>query len=372
MPNKSPSYWDNTQFDIAIIGAGITGSMVAFFLEKKHPKLKVALIDAHPTPYGATTRNAGFACYGSLSEYVDDAKRHGEECALSLMLKRREGLSILKEILPPEQMDLRVDGGSELFQDSEASLFEKCLDIREALNHKISNSSHYPFKVTLKPTLESGLSEGVKVIYNQDEGSINSDLMLRQIQRRLSHIHKYFGCQVHQLSTHSSGVDIFTNHFTLTAGKVLVATNAVAKTLLSHLDVLPNRGQILVTSPIPSLNIKGNIHYQEGFYYARQLSDKRILIGGGRHIDMENEQTDRMETTSTIQTAIQQVLEAVIIPEGTHYSIDHQWAGLMGFGSNNEKSPLVGADGNVHYIVRLGGMGIALAPYLAKEWVDAI
>lgn len=372
LPNKTPSYWDKTQFDIAIIGAGITGSMVAFFLEKKYPSLKIALIDAHPSPYGATTRNAGFACYGSLSEYIDDAKKHGEDYAISLMQNRREGLQILKDILPAEEMDWKNEGGSELFLESETALFEYCLHIRENLNKNLSNSTSKPFKLILDPFKELGLNKDIKVVYNQDESSIHSGLMLRNIQRRLTQVHKIFGCQVNQLSPHQNGVDIFTNHFQLYAGKVLVSTNAMAKKLLPGLDVLPNRGQILVTSPINSVNIKGNIHYQEGYYYARQLGDKRILIGGGRNVDAKNEQTDGMETTPIIQTAIENVLQEAILPHNTNYSIDYRWAGLMGFGSKNEKTPLVGSEGNIHHIVRLGGMGIALAPYLAKKWVSEI
>ncbi len=346
--------------------------MVAFFLEKKYPSLRVALIDAHPSPFGATTRNAGFACYGSLSEYVDDTKRHGEDYALSLMLERREGLRILQECLPPEDMGWKREGGSELFLDSEKELLDECLAIRENLNTKLSKSPNNPFKVILDPSIDLGLSKNIQAVYNQDEGSIHSGLMLRSIQRRLSQVHTYFGTQAHHLSSHANGVEIHSNHFQLNAGKVLVSTNALAQELLPHLDVLPNRGQILVTSPIPSLNIKGNIHYQEGFYYARQLSDKRILIGGGRNVDFEKEQTADMEVTPEIQAAIENVLNEAIIPANTDYRIDYRWAGVMGFGSNNEKTPLVGVDGNIHYIVRLGGMGVALAPYLAKNWVNEI
>jgi hypothetical protein len=30
-------------------------------------------------PHGASTKNAGFACFGSISEIIDDLKSHSEE-----------------------------------------------------------------------------------------------------------------------------------------------------------------------------------------------------------------------------------------------------------------------------------------------------
>jgi hypothetical protein len=42
-------------------------------------------------PHGASTKNAGFACFGSISEIIDDLKSHSEG-GFQLVTKRWEGL----------------------------------------------------------------------------------------------------------------------------------------------------------------------------------------------------------------------------------------------------------------------------------------
>jgi len=46
----------------------------------------------------------------------------------------------------------------------------------------------------------------------------------------------------------------------------------------------------LVTKPIDGLRLKGVFHYDEGFYYFRNYKD-RIIFGGGRNLDFENEES---------------------------------------------------------------------------------
>ncbi|MFZ4545731.1 MAG: FAD-dependent oxidoreductase, partial [Saprospiraceae bacterium] len=69
------SYWEYESFfkdmDVAILGSGIVGLSAAISLKEKNPMLKVALIERSFLPYGASTRNAGFACFGSISELLE-------------------------------------------------------------------------------------------------------------------------------------------------------------------------------------------------------------------------------------------------------------------------------------------------------------
>jgi hypothetical protein len=44
-------------------------------------------------PHGASTKNAGFACFG-ISEIIDDLKSHSEEEVYQLVTKRLEGLRL--------------------------------------------------------------------------------------------------------------------------------------------------------------------------------------------------------------------------------------------------------------------------------------
>jgi glycine/D-amino acid oxidase-like deaminating enzyme len=90
----------------------------------------------------------------------------------------------------------------------------------------------------------------------------------------------------------------------LTAEQVLICTNAFAKSLLPELDVLPARGQILLTEPVEGLKIKGTFHYDEGFYYFRNL-DNRILLGGARNKFFDDEETFSQGTSEPVQQELE-------------------------------------------------------------------
>lgn len=74
------SYWEQKSLignpDVAVIGAGITGLNAAIRLKQLDPALDVLVLERGALPEGASTRNAGFACFGSPSELLADLAHH--------------------------------------------------------------------------------------------------------------------------------------------------------------------------------------------------------------------------------------------------------------------------------------------------------
>ena len=93
------SYWELkewfTNIDFTIVGSGIVGLNCALTLKRKYPKAKIIILEKGMLPQGASTKNAGFACFGSLSELIDDLKSHSEEEVFNLVDKRWKGLKLL-------------------------------------------------------------------------------------------------------------------------------------------------------------------------------------------------------------------------------------------------------------------------------------
>ena len=77
------SIWEKESFfshkNALIIGSGFAGLWTAYELANKKSSWKICVVDRGIIPTGASTRNAGFSCFGSLSELVADAKEMGEE-----------------------------------------------------------------------------------------------------------------------------------------------------------------------------------------------------------------------------------------------------------------------------------------------------
>ena len=159
----------------------------------------------------------------------------------------------------------------------------------------------------------------------------------------------------------------FRSHLPLRAEQVLICTNAFAQQLLSNIHVIPARGQVLVTSPIEGLSLKGTFHYDAGFYYFRNLGN-RVLLGGARNKAFEEETTTSMTITDTIQKELEQFLAQYILPD-YQYTITDRWSGIMGMG--NEKMPVIKEVApQVFCAVRMSGMGVALAPVIGEKIAD--
>ncbi len=151
---------------------------------------------------------------------------------------------------------------------------------------------------------------------------------------------------------------------TLLAEQVLICTNAFAKSLLPDLDIAPARGQILLTEPIDGLKIRGAFHYDEGFYYFRNL-DNRILLGGARNKYIHEEETFSADTSESVQQELEKFLKEIILP-GIPYRVSLRWSGTMAVGK--EKKPIVlKINDRIFCAVRMSGMGVALAPQLGKQ-----
>jgi len=159
-----------------------------------------------------------------------------------------------------------------------------------------------------------------------------------------------------------------TNRFEFNTRKLFIATNAFSKEL-GISKVKPGRAQVLITKPINNLSIKGTFHLDRGYYYFRNINN-RILLGGGRNLDINGEETSSFGETDLIQDKLENILKEIIFPK-TSVEVEHRWSGIMGLGSN--KLPILKTmSNNVFAGVRLGGMGVAIGSLVGKELADLL
>src|SRR5690606_3880181 len=90
--------------------------------------------DAGPIPSGASTRNAGFACFGSPTELLRDAAAMGVDRMLELVDMRIRGISKILEEFGRKAIDGVFQGGYELINSSTASRYSDLEDRVRWLN----------------------------------------------------------------------------------------------------------------------------------------------------------------------------------------------------------------------------------------------
>ncbi|TXD82648.1 FAD-binding oxidoreductase [Subsaximicrobium wynnwilliamsii] len=365
------SYWEIkswlTNVDFTIIGSGIVGLNCAISLSRKYPKAKILILEKGMMPQGASTKNAGFACFGSLSELIDDLGTHSEAEVIELVEKRWEGLQLLREMLGDKTIGFKAFGGYELFAETENDLFETCLSQKEHINSLL----HPIFKAEVFETRPNSFHfENIKDTYsfNAFEGQIDTGKLMEALLLKTASagVKILNDCRVKSFAEDNAGVHVHTEHFDFKTKKLLIATNGFAQHF-NISEVKPARAQVLITKPIENLSIKGTFHLEKGYYYFRNI-DNRILLGGGRHLDFKTEETTAFGETEIIQNKLETLLKTVILPK-QNFEIDHRWSGIMGVG-NQKKAIVKQMSNNVFCGVRLGGMGIAIGSLIGKELAE--
>ena len=374
------SFWETNsllQYDYAVIGAGIMGLSVASSILEKSPKSKIIILEKHLLPTGASTKNAGFACFGSLSELVADTQKMGENAMLTLVEKRWRGIQLLLKRLGKKNIDFQQNGGYELL------LTNQSIDFLQKISH--FNQLLFPiFKENVfhkkNEKINSFGFEKQKVnhlLFNKFEGQLDTGKLIKLLWEHTQKLGAKIitGAEVSAIENNQNGVLLSvkgvhnSDDISIKANQVIVCTNAFSNTLLPEIPIQPGRGQVLITKPLKKLKLKGTFHFDEGFYYFRNFYD-RVIFGGGRNLAIEEETTTIIAPNNKIQEDLKEKLSTIILPNQA-FEIEQAWAGIMAF--SDDKQPVVGEIApNIWASIRLNGMGIAISSALAEEITEQI
>jgi glycine/D-amino acid oxidase-like deaminating enzyme len=376
------SYWElshqQIHYDLIIIGAGFAGAWCALEYLKAKPESKILILERGQIPTGASTRNAGFACIGSATEMLSDIETMGETATFDLAEMRYAGIQKILATVKPEAINYEPCGGYELLHQGE--ILEKSKDKLDWINSAIARVTGEEAMFTW----ESGAMENLGItgfkamLKNRCDGAIHSGKLLAELHRII--IAKgatiLFGQEITCLEDSlcqtkpGKSVQIRTlSQKIFQADQILLCTNAFTHLLSKESKIIPARGQVFVTKPIPNLKLHGTFHYDEGFYYFRHLGD-RILIGGARNADFATEQTTLLETTELIQKTLEQFLQNHILKD-QNFEIEYRWAGVMGF-THSKMPEIFEINSKVHALIACNGMGVALLPIMAERAIARI
>jgi gamma-glutamylputrescine oxidase len=368
------SIWEKETFyapqDVVIVGSGFVGLWSAFQLKKKNPELKITIVDRGIIPTGASTRNAGFACFGSLSEVVYDAQTMGSDKMLQLVEMRFKGLERIQKYFD-DAIDFELCGGYELYDHSNKVSPEELQENIKYINSlfKSITDKKKTYKLVDGSIEAFGFGNTRHLVKNNLEGYLHSGKLIQALLSKVQGmgVQIFTQTEIKSLETGNHTIELQTNQsFNILTTQLLICTNAFAKDLLPEEDVVPARGQVLLTSPIENLPWKGTFHSDEGFYYFRNLG-KRVLLGGARNKAFDEERTIDMNTTAFIQSHLEKYLDKVVLPNFKgQYTIENRWSGIMAMGS--EKMPIVKeVQPNIFCCIRMSGMGVALAPIVSQQ-----
>lgn len=359
-----PSYWETTTFlrpaDVIIVGAGLTGLQSALNIKKKSPQADVLIVERAPVPRGASTRNAGFACFGGPTELLADWNAYGPEDMVQTVKERYDGIKALEAGFSQRNIDWEANGGYEIIDKPE---------VKEMVLQRLSGLNSLLQRVTgLAETWSvTDQKDGLLTLHNPIEAQLHPGKLVSRIMEdcREAGVRFMFGTEVKSIGKGHVETAEFGQ---LTGKEILVTVNAFARDLLPAdfpEEIRPARNQILLSRKIPNLKLKGCFHYHEGYVYFRNVGPDRLLIGGARHLAGQQSETSSFGANPEIASQLVSYL-ADWFPEMNLTLADFEmaWSGIIAQGDG--KTPVLRrTEDGVLVAGRLAGMGVALSAALA-------
>ncbi len=331
--------------DVLVVGAGLLGVATAYFLARSG--VDVVVIERETIGAGATARNAGFVVSGTADAYPLAVARHGRTTAREVWAFTLDNRTLLRDVLQEEDIscDYREPGHLslatspaewEIHEQTSAMLKEDGID-SELLDRAQLQSW---LQLELAPSM-------IGARFAPEEGQLHSAKFVYGLARAAKARGARFvlGREALRLTRLRNGWNVAVGGGgegdTVSAERVICAVNAWLPRLVPaiKLHILPVRGQVLATAPLPryfpcALSADG------GYQYWQQLPDGRIVLGGCRPTVSDREVGyDVPEIRDEVQHALGNYLRR-LFPSLPELPVEHRWAGIMAF--SPDALPLIG------------------------------
>jgi glycine/D-amino acid oxidase-like deaminating enzyme len=364
---KNQSYWHASyyypQYDVIVVGGGFTGLTAGIEMLKARPLLKVGIIESQIHGTLASSRNAGFMCFGSPTELVADLSKATESEISKLLTLKQLGYHTLLNNLKGKKGIYKKTKAFELFEYTDLQKFEEVKERLPQLNSLMQQATGIADYYIAKKSPYNNPS--FHWIHFAHEGQIHPAAALETLKARFLALGGRFhaGIKANQIERTAQGFCIQTNvSLDFNSHELIVANNAFVSQLFPEIKVQPKRAQVLVTESIKNLPYIGNFHMNCGYVYFRNIGNM-LLLGGLRNTDFDTEETDELGLNESIQSKLAD-LAARLIPHQA-ITIKHRWSGIMGFHEEGVPRMLRHANGAM-VVAGMNGMGTLLGPALGK------
>lgn len=384
---ESPSYWQRTSapfplatdiprtVDILVVGSGLFGAATAYWLARAGRQ--VALLDRIGIAYGASGRNGGFVVAGLHEEYPAAIARVGHERARAMLTIAYENQAVLRQVLTEEKIDCHYrEPGSLSLALGEAQLASVRQNVAalqaDGFSAQLLNRDEVQdlIRTPLNPEIVGGK-------FLPGQALVHSARLIQGLVRAAqSHGARVYQAHATRLAPQGQGVLVETEHGTIQAGAVVLATNAWMGELVPAMRawIVPVRGQALAYAPCPSVfttAVFASITETEEYW--QQTLDGSIVLGGCRALAPAHDVNVWEHTpTPEVQQALEQIFPR-LFPQLPGLHVIQRWAGLMDF--TPDRIPIVDrvpGVRNAWFVGGLSGHGMPFGMLIGQMLATAV
>ncbi|MBD1999308.1 FAD-binding oxidoreductase [Leptolyngbya sp. FACHB-541] len=328
-----------TASEAVVIGGGISGVSVAYWLSQLG--VETVLLEGRGLAEGATGRNGGHLAPGTNKDFADAIATHGLKETLAIWHFTQHVVELVHQFIDQHQVDC------DLHFNSLASLALTPLEVEqqrrsfELMREAGFDVQLWDKELAMHHTQSSRFLGGF--LYKEHAQVWAAKLVVAIARAAMQNgANILTGTQVEAVEQSRNGLIVHTPRGEIRAKFVVHATNAYARHLRPVLRdlIVPVRGQVIVTAPVPPL---WNFDWitNHGYEYCLQRPDGRIVLGGMRWRSPSHEWN--IEDDSQVEPSVSAGLRA-FLPDHfealRNVQVQGEWTGIMGFSPDD--NPLVG------------------------------
>lgn len=331
-------------YDLIIVGAGLTGSSLAYWWRQRNPKKKLLLIEREKVAFGASGRNAGFLTTGSLLYLEKLVNKHGTDGARDIWNFSRQNRELLihKKLLPEQS---RKNGSYTLLRQRQVARNAEALYRQEAwpLEHLDEQE--------LKKMGLLGFLGGA--LWDKDEFSIPPQRLVHSILEGAKP-YDFVKTQFTDYTAKGQEVEIHSSAGSFQSSLLLLATH---HELSSH--IIPTENQVLLTQPMEH-GLNANFYDPEQLAYFRPHSSGGLIVGGLRNRPGKNLKEKVVNYLSSH------------LPLLREFEIQRQWTGHLAMSPCQLPQILVHPMKTVWGLGGYSGHGLGMSFHCAKQLIEHI
>lgn len=365
-----PSLRTDTQCEVAVIGAGITGSLVAHALAEAG--MDVLVIDRREAGWGSTAASTALLQYEIDTPLVDLIKRYGETAARAYQACD-EAIDTLADIVAGmgEPVGFRPCG-SLYFASRRRHVAALKREYQVRQRHGLPVEQLDAAGVRERFGIDAPLALWTPHAARLDPYRF-ARVMLGQLGRRGVRVHD--ASEVQEWTAEPLGLRLrMSNGAQVRCAHLVVAAGYETQRWLKQRVAANHSSYALITEPLDTLplQLEDNVIWESArpYVYLRGTDDRRIIIGG---------EDDRLDLPAKRAAALPRKVGKLMdrlraLAPDIQPELAFSWAGT--FAETDDGLPFIGNapghDPRVHFVMAYGGSGITYSTIAAAMVRDAI
>ena len=370
-----PSLPGATTCDLLVVGGGYTGLWTALHAAERDPGATIVLIEAERIGWAASGRNGGFV-EASLTHGAANGKSRWPAEFDQLERLGLDNLNGMQADIEKYGMNVDWQRTGMLNVATEAHQVPWLQEAAAAGEGRFLDQGQVRAEVD-SPTYLAGLfaAETCAIV---DPARLVFELA-RACTEKGVRIHEHTDARA--ITTEAGGVAVTTAAATITAKRVVLATNVFPSLLRrNRLHTVPVYDHVLGTEPLTSEQL-GRIGWRSRqgigdsgnqFHYYRLSADNRILWGGydamyhwGRRVDPRHE--DRPDSFRKIAAHF-----FITFPQLDDVRFGHRWSGPIDTSTRFCAHWGLAGRGRIAYVNGFTGLGVGASRFAADVCLDLL